>query len=1322
MKTHSGMRFKIFAAFLFIAAITVFLLEVKVYFPSSGSLEIRKEVETRSGALAETENGRLKIYFKDFKYKLKAAGKDPFLQKASKDITKAYGKLAFNFSQDIVSAIAQELKAVYTDSYGEALASKLLPSSDTEIIAQATAIRGNIRDRELFNALAQDENVKAYLIIEKNINERLEKLFAELSPEDIIITSPKGTAVYVYNRKSALGSDAASGDLGGYESDPAADFSVSKAAKGGFYLFESLFPDTPRIGAFAASKLAGGWILGAAGGNGLNSILSAGDIPSGFSVYLSAKSGDIAAAFTAPGDKPSLVLSSSELAGYLGAKREYMFAEKGKDYYSLYSMPFTGVAPGLFLTVAAHYPAPVFAFSDIFFWAVFITLLLIISYILASLLARKTIRLRDSFVAAAEGDMFVRINSGTKDELRDMANAFNLIYDKLRALLEEGFAGRLISRNDAEEKNDLEKHYLEEKEFTDAVINTRGILLVIVDDNNIIVRTNDPLKKVFDSGYNIGRNLLDAVYPHYREGIDTAIKKVKATGENVLLSTISEYSGEKVYVEWMLALIRGIKGDKVYVAGIGLNVTENYAMRENLREREEMLQIIMSHAQDAIIVSDEQGGINVVNEAAKKMLGSSFEELRGKSVIPAVIPQEYESEFLDDINNDATLELYAVHKSGKRFPIELSVSKIKVFGKTNTLYIMRDVSARKKKEADIYDALEKARLAEKAKSDFLANMSHEIRTPLNGIVGFLSLLKQTSLNKDQLEYLNIIDSSTDSLLNIINDILDFSKIESGKMTLEAIEFNATEVFENVTELYAAKATEKNINLFVVIDPEMPEWLTGDQLRLKQILSNLLSNAIKFTEAGGSVTVKIIVESKDAKTCWLRISVQDTGIGIDKEKQALIFDAFSQADASVTRKYGGSGLGLSICMSIAKLMGGSGLQINSEEGRGSEFYFIAPFVFGANQSKERPVFTDVVVGLYDCSDNTCPFRSAIRDYLSIIKCEVKVFNDIDELKNLGHVDIICMGYRATDERLIEQIHELMPDKPTIYLACDRTAGKIKTMESKTVRTLTQHLNVSKFLDAFTFLIRKNTTITHEAVDRAPSEQIFSGHVLVVEDNAVNRRLADIMLRQFGLTVELAINGKEAVNLFLKNKFDIIFMDIHMPLLDGVEATKEIIRIEKDSGAEHTPIVALTANVIQEDRDSYIEAGMDGFLAKPMEKTKLEAVLIQFLDSEEAKKLLETLGKIFEIDDVESVKSIMMEFNKVAHKQVISMREALKEKDMKKLASFANSLKGAAMNLRFNNIVMAAKRIEGHIADGSETDYESIINDVETELKRLEHIVR
>ena len=363
-----------------------------------------------------------------------------------------------------------------------------------------------------------------------------------------------------------------------------------------------------------------------------------------------------------------------------------------------------------------------------------------------------------------------------------------------------------------------------------------------------------------------------------------------------------------------------------------------------------------------------------------------------------------------------------------------------------------------------------------AKSSFLANMSHEIRTPLNAIVGFVDILKENIKDEDNKKHLTIIDNSSNHLLGIIDDILDFSKIENGKLEIESIDFNVKNELQSITDLFGGKASQNNITLEVSLDKNLPKYLVGDPLRIKQVVSNLLSNAIKFTSYGKKIYLNIKYDNN-----LLTVSVKDEGIGISKDKVKNIFEAFSQADNTTTRKYGGTGLGLSICTRLISLMRGE-LKLKSEIGVGSEFYFTLPLQIG-NKIKEN--------------------------------------------------------------------------------------------------------------------IDKN------------NKKKFDGNILVVEDNKANQIFMKVILKKFNVEFDIACDGLDAIEQFKLNNYDIILMDENMPNMNGIEATKKIIKLEKELNLPHTPIIAVTANALKGDRERFISAGMDEYLTKPIDRNKLTNILTKFL---------------------------------------------------------------------------------------------------------------
>jgi len=504
---------------------------------------------------------------------------------------------------------------------------------------------------------------------------------------------------------------------------------------------------------------------------------------------------------------------------------------------------------------------------------------------------------------------------------------------------------------------------------------------------------------------------------------------------------------------------------------------------------------------------------------------------------------------------------------------------------------------------EITHSRDKAIQAEIAKDEFLANMSHEIRTPLNAILGFVTILKRRIKEEKSLNYLNIIDTSGKSLLTIINDILDFSKIQSGKFAITKHFVEPVEEFSSAVLLFASKAYEKHIVYSVYIDPKMPSSINIDATRVKQVISNLLSNAIKFTPENGAVKVKIVIENKH-----LIISIQDNGIGISKENQSKVFSPFEQADGSTTRKYGGTGLGLSISSKLVALMNGE-LKLESEENKGSIFILSIPIDIADETPKEliakdmMSKYTFAILNnCHECKVQTKLLKKYLQDFGVINIIELEKFSK-------DKYDILIF---VPDDEYNEEI--ALSHKPSLALL--RTAS-VKLANLEHIQPLYAPFIPRLIVEGINKLGLKNikqessTPITVDIED----EQQYSGNILVAEDNKTNQTLIKLILMDYGIRHDIANDGVQAVEMFKKGDYDLVLMDENMPELNGIGAMLQIKEYEKENALSSTPVVALTASVLDTDKEKFLNAGMDGFVGKPIDTKELENIFNIYLEKEE-----------------------------------------------------------------------------------------------------------
>ena len=494
---------------------------------------------------------------------------------------------------------------------------------------------------------------------------------------------------------------------------------------------------------------------------------------------------------------------------------------------------------------------------------------------------------------------------------------------------------------------------------------------------------------------------------------------------------------------------------------------------------------------------------------------------------------------------------------------------------------------------------EEALKANETKSQFLANMSHEIRTPLNAIIGFSDILSNSNMETENKEKAEIISKSAKALLNIINDILDISKIESGKYEISKTNFDLKDLLDQIVQLYAVNTKQKNIRFLYTLDESIPNFVFSDETRLKQVLSNIISNAIKFTPENKKVTFDVKLLNLNENTASVRFSVKDEGIGISLENQKNIFEPFSQADGTISRKYGGTGLGLAISLNIIKMLG-SEIKLVSKENEGSLFYFDLDLVV-------QDISTiDVNKLKYDFAIcNIMADPENIRNHLiNTVKYFGRIHQDDEDIESCEKMDLIfCFGDPEFYEKLSRRKNKFKC--PVVYVG---NIDKINN-NNKMKPLMDYFLDVPIYGSKVFNIIAESKSIekdAQKAENKIESKENFSGKILVAEDNPNNQLLIKIILQKLGFDVTIVENGQLAVEKYQNEKFDLIFLDINMPVMDGLTALKLIREYEKEI-QRYTPIIALTANTINGDREKYIDEGMDNYLSKPFERNQLIDIL-------------------------------------------------------------------------------------------------------------------
>jgi PAS domain S-box-containing protein len=836
----------------------------------------------------------------------------------------------------------------------------------------------------------------------------------------------------------------------------------------------------------------------------------------------------------------------------------------------------------------------------------------------------------------------------------------------------------------------------------------------------------------------VGKSDADFFTPEHAEQALEDEQQILRTGRPIINLEEKETwpDGRQTWVSTTKVPLRDRVGRIIGTFGISRDITDRKKAEAALRDSEALYHSLVETLPLNVFRKDVAGRFTFGNGLFCQTIGRRLSDLLGKTdrdLFPLPLAEKYRSDDLTVMQQRQALEDVEEHRRPDGEMRYVQVIKTPVFDAAGAVVgtqgIFWDVTDRKKAEEAILRAKEAAEAANRAKSEFLANVSHEIRTPMNGILGMTELALDTNLTDEQREYLNMVQASADSLLGVINDILDFSKIEAGKLDLEVAPFPLRDSLGDTMKALALRAHKKGLELVCHVLPDVPDGLLGDAGRLRQIVVNLVGNAIKFTEEG-EVLVRVEKRSRSDGTVMLHFLVRDTGIGVAHDKQRAIFEPFVQADGSTTRKYGGTGLGLAISSRLVELMDGQ-IWLESEINRGSTFHFTA--CFGLYQeAPEKPGAVELqglpVLVVDDNQTNRRILDEMLANWHLRPRSVPSGAEALAELRRAAAagqpyplVLLDAMMPQMDGFTLAQYIQEdATLAGTTLLMLSSAESGTPRARELGIATCLMKPIKQSELLDAImthlgSSLRRGQAEQPTPAVASAPLRPL---RVLVAEDNAVNQKLILRLLERRGHSVVLADNGREALTALQKEKFDLVLMDVQMPVVGGFEATAEVRRREQGT-SRHLPIVAMTAHAMKGDRERCLAAGMDAYVSKPIHADELVQVVERFvvpggaepeaLDWEHA---LASVG-----GDRELLREVAGLFLDTCPQWLHALRQSLAKRDADTVHRLAHTLKGSAAQLGAGRLTTAAAHLEALAGEAGLAGADDAFEALEREFDQL-----